>query len=341
MIPKLKYPIIQAPMAGGFTTVDLVTAVSNTGALGSLGAAFTMPDELRKNIQEIKSKTKNPYNINLVTCPAPQVENVEEYWSYVTSFDKPFSFEKGAIEAFPYYNFQKQIEVALEEKVPVLSFTFDTLAKEFVVELQKNKSCVVGTATHIDEVLVLQELGVDMIVCQGKEAGGARATFIGDPQNALIPTFEFINKAAKVTKIPLVAAGGIMTKDDIEKALRAGASFVQMGTAFLTCKEAGTPPLHKKALLECKDRKAVLTKAFSGRWARAIENTFIKKMQSFEKNVPEYPIPFFLLGPMRKEATERGDLEYLPNWAGENFAKCKDQSAKDLIESLVSEKLLI
>lgn len=340
MLPKLKYPIIQAPMAGGFTTVDLVTAVSNAGGLGSLGAAFTMPNDLRKAIQEIKSKTQNPFNINLFTSAPPKVEKIQEYWAHVASLKKPFAFAQGALAEVPYYQYQKQIEVVLQEKVPVLSFTFDTLAKEYVDALKKNKTCVIGTATHIDEVLVLTELGVDAIVCQGKEAGGHRSTFIGNPKNALIPTMDLIQQAKRVTKIPLIAAGGIMTREDIEHALAAGATLVQMGTAFLTCKEAGTPPLHRKALLEYKQRRAVLTLAFSGRWARAIENSFIKEMAPFEKDVPAFPLPIFLLAEMRKEATNRGDFEYLPFWAGECFSKCVELSVNDLIKSLTAEKVV-
>ena len=123
-----------------------------------------------------------------------------------------------------------------------------------------------------------------------------------------------------------------MRKQDVHQALNEGAKAVQMGTAFLTCKEAGTRPLHRKALLEWHDRKAVLTTVFSGKLARGIENRFIREMASFEKDVPPFPLPIFLLAPMRKVAIERGDMEFLSLWAGERFALCQSMGAKELIE---------
>jgi nitronate monooxygenase len=336
MLRKLKYPIIQAPMAGGFTPVELVVAVSNAGALGSFGAAFTSSEDLRKIIREIRSKTSAPFNINLFTCEPPHKPfHIEPFCNHLKPFQDEHPFEIGPINEAPYYHYPKQIEVLMEEKIPVFSFTFGLPDKYLIRELQKQNTYVMGVATHLEEVHSLAELGVDAIICQGKEAGGHRGTFIGDVNKALIPTYEFIREACKAIKLPIIAAGGIMEKKDVRQAMKEGAMAVQMGTAFLTCNEAGTPPLHKKALLECHDRKAVLTVAFSGRSARGIENRFITEMAPFEKDVPPFPIPIFLLAPMRKAATERGDIELLSLWAGERFSLCKKLPAKELIQSLI------
>lgn len=336
MLDQLKYPVIQAPMAGGFNTIDLVAAVSNAGAIGSLGAAFTSPDDLRKAIRDIKAKTTKPFNINLFTCAGPKPPyEIENFCNHLKPFQKEHPFEISPISTAPYYDYSQQIQVMLEEKVPIFSFTFGLPDKEMVRALQKQKTFVMGVATNIDEVHALADFGVDAVICQGKEAGGHRGTFIGDIKKSLVPVYDFVREAHKAVKLPIVAAGGIMTKEDVLKAKKEGAVAVQMGTAFLTCNEAGTPPLHKKALLECGDRKAVLTVAFSGRLARGIENRFIREMAPFEKDVPAFPIPIFILTAMRKAATDRGDIEFLSLWAGERFAQCKAQSAKALLESLV------
>ncbi len=336
MLQELKYPIIQAPMAGKFAPVELVIAVSNAGALGSFGAAFTPPEELRKTIREIKAKTSAPFNINLFTSKPPgQPFNTKRFCDRLKPFQDEHPFEIGPINEAPYYHYEKQIEVMLEEKIPAFSFTLGLPDKHLILELQKQKTYVMGVATHLEEVDALVELGVDAVICQGKEAGGHRGTFIGDINKALIPTYEFVRRACKATKLPIIAAGGLMTKEDVRRALKEGAAAVQMGTAFLTCNEAGTPPLHKKALLELHDRKTVLTAAFSGKQARGIENRFIREMAPFEKDFPPFPTPIFLLAPMRKAAIEREDIEFLPLWAGERFALCKTLPAKELIESLI------
>jgi nitronate monooxygenase len=333
MLLGLKYPVIQAPMGRGFTPSSLVIAVSNLGALGSFGGAFTPAEDLRKSIREIRAKTQGPFNINLFTehfkkGPFETAHFAREVKRSASSL----SCELGNVPHVPSY--EEQLQVVLEEKVPVFSFTFGMPQREWVRDLKKHKTFVIGSATHLEEVRALEDLGVDAIVCQGKEAGGHRGTFLGNPQDALVPTFTFLKEAKRITRLPLISAGGIMDRSDVQKALKEGAAAVQMGTAFLTCAESGTPQLHRKALLEWRDRKAVLTSAFSGKLARAIENQFIRDMAPFAKDVPPFPATVFLLDPMKKAAAETNNGEFLPLWAGEHFARCKKLSVKELIESL-------
>ena len=173
MLERLKYPIIQAPMAGGFTPIELVTAVCNAGAMGSFAAAFVAPEDLRKAIRGIKEKTSSPFSINLFTCKAPTAPfHTESFCKHLERYQKENPFEIGKIIDAPYYNYPKQIEVLLQEKVPVFSFTLGLPDRHLVAELQKQKTYCLGVATHLEEIYALEELGVDAIVCQGKEAGG-------------------------------------------------------------------------------------------------------------------------------------------------------------------------
>src|SRR5690554_6400998 len=71
---QIKYPIIQAPMAGGVTTTELVTAVSLHGGLGMIGAGYMSPEQLLEQIQEVKEKTAT-FGVNLFV---PQAVNVDE-----------------------------------------------------------------------------------------------------------------------------------------------------------------------------------------------------------------------------------------------------------------------
>ncbi len=329
-------PLVQAPMAG-VTTPELVVAVCKAGGVGSLGAAMMQPDDLRKNIRQIKEKTRRPFNVNLFSYTTPhEVVSFENYLKKLKSYESQVGFN-ATLEIQPPPSFQKQIEVLLQEEVPIFSFTFGIPPVSVIRDFHRKNAIVIGTATHLKEAQALQEIGVDFIVCQGKEAGGHRGTFLGHLNEGLIPTLEFVKMVKESIKKPLIASGGIMNGKDILHAFKAGAAAVQMGTAFLTCAESGALPPYKKALLEWKDRETVLTRAFTGRWARAISNRFTQEMEPLEQETPAFPIAQSLSAPMRKAAAATENAEFMSLWAGENFRECESFTAQELIARLTLE----
>jgi nitronate monooxygenase len=121
----------------------------------------------------------------------------------------------------------------------------------------------------------------------------------------------------------------------IKNALAKGAQAVQMGTAFLCCDESGTPPSYRHYLLHKQDRPTTLTKAFSGRLARGLENTFTRTMQ--EQTTLPFPIQNTLTGPLRQWAVAQHDAEYQSLWAGTAYAQIRSMSTKDLMQQLRNE----
>ncbi|HSX25692.1 MAG TPA: nitronate monooxygenase [Chlamydiales bacterium] len=329
-------PLIQAPMAG-VTSPELVAAVSKTGAVGSLGAAMMEPEEIRKAIRQIRELTRRPFNVNLFFYSLPhQVVPFESFLKQLKHYEKEVGFS-ASMELKPPPSFDKQVAVLLEERVPIFSFTFGIPPVSVIRDFHRHQAIVIGTATHPKEALALQEMGVDFIVCQGKEAGGHRGTFLGSAMESLSPTFELLQETKESIKRPLIAAGGIMDGKSIRKAFEMGAEAVQMGTAFLTCHESGAHPVYKKALLEWKNRKTELTRAFTGRLARAIENRFMLDMAPLEKEIPPYPIAQSLTAPMRKAAAAIENGEFMALYAGEHFSSCQSLSAQELIARLTLE----
>lgn len=328
-------PLIQAPMAGGITTPELVAAVSNTGAIGSLAGSPFEPDELRAEIRQIRHLTRRPFNVNLfVPSPAHQAIPIA-YLEKLKEFEREVGFAMTMeIESSP--SFEKQAEILLEEEVPIFSFTFGIPPLAILKEFHRKRIVLLGTATHAAEILALQDAGVDFIVCQGKEAGGHRGTFIGSLHEGLVPTMELIQKGKEISKKPLIAAGGLMTGKQIHEALQAGACAAQLGTAFLCCTESGADPSYKKALHQWKSRNTALTKAFSGKWTRCIDNRFVQQMASLEE-VPPYPIAQSLTKPLREAAAAAGNSEFLALYAGEGFPHCQSFTAQELIARLTLE----
>jgi nitronate monooxygenase len=327
----LEIPIIQAPMAGGITTPQLIATVSNTGALGSLGAGYMPPEEIRKAIREIKALTQRPFSVNLfipekTVIPSdlsPINELLSVFWSELS--DVPF-------EAAPFLppSFDEQIEVILEERVPVFSCTFGIPFPSLIKRFKRQGTQVHATATTPEEAKQLEEAGVDAIVCQGFEAGGHRGNF--SPEDPLYSLAVLLTLTARKVNTPLIAAGGIMNGPSAMAALSLGASAVQIGTAFLTTTESGAHPAYKEALLKHPSLPTTLTKAFTGRSARAIVNKFIQRFEKQE--LPPYPVQHYLTRSLRILAAQkqRSDLMFL--LAGQGYPLCRTTSAAMLIQSI-------
>lgn len=336
----IRYPIIQAGMAGGITTPELVAAVSKAGGLGTLGAGYLNPEQTRENIRQIKQLTDKPFAVNLFTPETPEVVTAEvaraNEWllPFREELDIP---EAPEIKEIQTAAFEQQIQIIIEEQVPVCSFTFGIPAKAVLQELKEKNIILMGTATTVAEAKANKDSGMDMVVMQGSEAGGHRGTFLGSFEDAMIGTMALIPQTADQVDIPLIAAGGISDGRGVLASFVLGAQGAQLGTAFLTSIESGASEQHKQAILTSKEDQLTITAAFSGKPARGIQNDFITKMKQYEKYLPPYPIQNSLTRPIRSEAGKQNRAEWMSMWCGQNPQSCKTQSAGELIASIVSQ----
>lgn len=337
---KIKYPIIQAGMAGGITTPELVAAVSNAGGLGSLGAGYMTPEQLRSSILEIKQLTNKPFAVNLFIPENPNVsdEEVERANEWLRPFREQLHIsEIPQVKKTNESTFEKQIAIIIEEQVPVCSFTFGIPPKEIVKQLKRRKIVVIGTATTVKEAISNEENGMDMVVVQGSEAGGHRGTFTGTFEDAMIGTMALVPQVVDHVDIPVIAAGGIMDGRGVLAALVLGAKAVQMGTAFVTSLESGATKIAKEAILSSDEDQTVVTSTFSGKPARGIKNDFIMKMKKYEKELPKYPIQNTLTKQIRSEAAKQNRCEWMSLWCGQNLRSTKHQSATETISNILSQ----
>jgi len=334
-----RYPIIQAPMAGGATTPELVAAVSNAGGLGSLAGVLLPPDQLAEEIRRIRARTTRPFNVNLFVLKPVQAtpEDLRAAMELLEPIRAELGLEQANVPSKFSEDFAAQLEVLMEEKPPVVSFHFDVVSAQVVERLQQAGCKVIGTATNVAEAIAWEQVGADYVCAQGAEAGGHRGTFIGPFEHAMTGTLALLPQVVDAVKIPVIAAGGIMDGRGIAAALLLGAVAVQMGTAFLTCPESGIHPLYKQALLQTKGDPTVVTRSFSGRPARGLRNTFIERMQPYEAQVPPYPIQNALTAEIRQAAAKAGRIEYMSLWAGQAASLCRSLPAAELIKTLVEE----
>ncbi|ANB11131.1 hypothetical protein AWJ20_3930 [Sugiyamaella lignohabitans] len=333
---KLRIPVIQAPMAG-VSSSSMVVAASKAGILGSLGGGMMQPEVLRKEIEAIRNQTDRPFNINLFVIDnyeqgfdvrTKDIQWLKDYYKQEgVEFNLPKSFAP---------KFQDQFETLLELAPPVASFAFGILSAEQVDACHERGIRVIGTATSGEEAVAWEKVGADAICAQGTEAGGHRGNFINldDPGLGL---FALIPEIKRQVKIPVIAAGGIMSGQGIVASRLLGADVAQLGTYFLASTEAGIPSGYLKSLAGQKSgSNTSLTKGFSGRYARGIVNKFMNT--SKEHSIYPYPIQNALTQPLRKATLAKGDAESYSLWSGQGLYQVKEgESISDLVDSLERE----
>jgi nitronate monooxygenase len=339
---KISYPIIQAPMAGGVTTTALVAAVSNAGGLGMLGSGYMEPNLIRKQIRAVKEMTDKPFGINLFVPTKYSMDKARLQTAQTLLQPMRGQFNVDVPKSLPNYEqdlgtFHEQINILIEEKVPICSFTFGIPSSETMTKLKEQGIIVIGTATTVREAIINERTGMNAVVVQGTEAGGHRGTFLGDVQQSLIGLMSLVPQVADRIRIPVIAAGGIMDGRGIMAARCLGALGVQLGTAFLVCQESGANSVHKDAIIKSNEEQVVLTKAFSGKMARGIQNYFIEKMNTDEKSLPEYPLQNELTKGIRKASAAAGNPEFMSLWAGQSPRLATKQTALELINKLLKE----
>ena len=334
-----KFPIVQGPMAGGSCTPELIAAVSNAGGLGSLPASLLSPDAMRDQTAKIRQLTDRPFLINLfvLKTPQPNREEIDRAAELMRPIWESLGWTELPVPSQWCQDFEAQFDTLIELKPAAASFTFDILTATQVERLHDAGIFVIGTVTTVEEAEAWEEVGADAVVASGIEAGGHRGTFIGRQEDATLQARVLWPKVARAVEIPVIAAGGIMTGVDINEALAAGALAVQMGTAFLVCDESGISAEYKFRLINAGDTPTRLTRAFSGRYARGLENSFMKQLEDVEKQLPAYPVQNALTTPIRAAATAKGNTELMSLWAGAEVRRARAMPTAKLMQTLVAE----
>ncbi len=338
----LQYPIIQGPL-GGLSSQRLTASVSNYGGLGSFGAHGLKPEAIRKVIHEIKALTTKPFAMNLwvsMEDDGALTSTEEAFHRSLAPLAKHIESVGGAKPTYRPYEpirFEDQVQVLLDEGIPVFSFICGIPSKQILDEFRRKGTVLIGTATTVDEAIALEQVGVDVIAASGFEAGGHRGSFLHPPEDSLTGTMALVPQVVDAVKLPVVAAGGIGDARGIVAAFALGAEGVQMGTAFLACEESGANTLHRKALLSGQAQQTALTRGFTGRLARGIKNRLLDELNQKDIEILPYPLQRALVRHLSIPAEKAGRPELLPLWAGQsaNLSRCTDVRA--LLDTLVKE----
>src|ERR1700678_2311875 len=338
----LQYPIIQGPL-GGLSSQRLTAAVSNYGGLGSFGAHGLKPEAIRHVIREIKALTTKPFAMNLwvsMEDDGALTSTEEAFHRSLAPLAKHIESDGGAKPTYRPYEpirFEDQVQVLLDEGIPVFSLIYGIPSKLILDEFRRRGIVLIETATTVDEAIALEQAGVDVIAASGFEAGGHRGSFLHPSEDSLTGTMALVPQVVDAVRLPVVAAGGIGDARGVVAAFALGAEGVQIGTAFLACEESGANPLHRKALLSGQAKQTALTRGFTGRLGRGIKNRLLDDLNQKDTEILPYPLQRALVRHVSIPAAQAGRPELLPLWAGQsaNLSRCTDVRA--LLDTLVKE----
>ncbi|HUU73605.1 MAG TPA: nitronate monooxygenase [Burkholderiales bacterium] len=336
---RIEHPIIQAPMAGA-TNALIVAAVSNAGGLGSFGAAGAPPPKLRETIEAIRERTDRPFNVNLFSAHTEEFDRDARPGArlaqQLAAYHAEFNLGAVPVPGPMFGPFEEQLDVLVSLKVPVISFHFGADAGA-VEKAHASGAKVLCSATTVEEAKLLEQAGVDVVIAQGGEAGGHRGTFSVDYERALIGTMALVPQIVDAVKVPVIAAGGVMDARGLVACFALGASAVQMGTAFLGCPEMSVLEAWRTSLKNAAAEDTLVTKAVSGRPARAIRNRYIEEVEGLQETLLPYPAQYSVSRDLRKSAAERNDSGFMSMWAGQGVGLMRDQPVDVLMRELIDD----
>ena len=337
LLVDLDSPVVGAPMAGGVSTPALVAAVSEAGGLGMLPAGYRTPEQLAADIVDTQELTDRPFGVNLFVphrLDRAALENaVDAYREALLPAAERLGVEPGHVSWGDTDHWADKVALVEALAPAVVSCTFGVPERE-VVDRWHAAGCEVHvTVTSAAEAIAAETGGADVLILQGREAGGHRGTHDPRAEPEPIDHLGLLGVVAPTTGLPLVAAGGVTTAGDLQRAREAGATAVQIGTALLLTPESGASPTYRAALRDPGLTERVVTRAFSGRPAGAVRNRFVEEYDAIAP--PAFPAVDQVSRPLRAAAARSGDVHGIHVWAGTGWRASQERPAAEVVRTLL------
>jgi nitronate monooxygenase len=338
----LQYPIIQAPMAG-VSTPRMAAAVSNAGGLGSVGLGASNAAQAHQTLEELRSLTDRSWNAN-VFCHLPAQRDAEREAAWLRHL-QPL-FDDAGIAAPPslseiYKSFNEDEDMfrtLLELRPTAISFHFGLPSSERLAAFHEAGIFTMATATNLREAMAIERAGINAIVAQGIEAGGHRGMFDPEETDECLSTSVLVRLLVKKTRLPVIAAGGIMDGAGIKAALDLGAVAAQLGTAFILSPESSASAAYRANMKSERAEVTRMTAAISGRPARGIVNRIIAHGEAPGAPRPAaYPVAYDAAKQLHAAAAKTDNHEFAPHWAGQGAALARELPAAELLRQLAAE----
>ena len=315
----------------------LAIAVAQAGGLGSLPCALLGPAQLEAALQTFATLPQ-PINLNFFchTMAEPDAR-VGQRWRDALA---PYFHRDGIVPPpMSTAGARRPLDAAtvdlLEAYRPrVVSFHFGLPDAALLARIKGWGATVLSSATTVEEGRWLQARGVDAVIAQGTDAGGHRGHFLSADLALQTGARALVGMLAKTLTVPVIAAGGVGDRADVQALFEAGASAVQAGTAYLLCPEATTSAVHRTALQQ-QDRAGAITNLFSGRSARGLVNRLMRELGPLSDLAPAFPWASQALAPLRAAAEARGRDDFSPLWSGSRPGTLSGRTAAQVTRGLM------
>ncbi|HEV7626305.1 MAG TPA: nitronate monooxygenase, partial [Streptomyces sp.] len=294
-----------------------------------------------EDIKQLRGLTQRPFGVNLFM---PQPDNADSgalaaYRAQLSGEATWYETQLGDTDHATDDAYEAKLAILFDDPVPVVSFTFGCPSRGVLERFRKRRTYTVVTVTSVAEAQVAEWSGADAVCAQGIEAGGHQSTHRDDPQadgtGSGLGLLSLVTQVREAVGLPVIAAGGVMRGKQIAAVLAAGASAAQLGTAFLVCPESGASQVHKQAMSNPLFNRTELTRAFTGRPARALVNRFLREHGRYAPAA--YPQVHHLTAGVRKAADKVQDPQGIALWAGQGHKLVRDLPAGQLMDVLITE----
>jgi len=339
----------------GVSTPQMAAAVSNAGALGSIGIGASTVAQAQEMIAQTRSLTDQPFNVNVFCHRTAVADEVREaaWLNYLKPYFEEFGASPPARINEPYKSFlddPEMLKMLLSQRPTAVSFHFGLPPSDWIKSMQDAGIFTIASATSAAEAQLIEDAGIEAVIAQGLEAGGHRGVFIPERENEneRLETFALVKELVAACKIPVIAAGGIMNGKAIADALQLGAAAAQLGTAFILCPESAANQAYRTNLKSVRSKSTAITSVISGRPARGLVNRMYtdidqNKMENEighnKPPLPDYPIAYDAGKALAAAAAARDNHDFAVQWAGTNAVLARELPAAELIAILVQELL--
>lgn len=330
---NIDHPVVQAPMAGGITTSGFVADVSNFGMLGSMASGYLSLEQVDSFIGHVQAQTTAPFSVNIFV-------DYDDYGQ--DSFAKPqeiIQIETGlgleedhSFTIPPPPSMRDLVTLLIDRKVPVVSTTFGLLKDDDVAALKQAGIVLMTTVNAVDEIdIAIQTQDSDILIFQNAHAGGHKGGFSNGGHSDVTV---FSAAMRRHPDKPFIMAGGIVTRDQIEQALKMGFAGVQIGTGFLATKQSAASQAYKQSIIDATDQDdTMFTTSITGKSARGLKNTLAQLALIHNMGFPHL---HYATASLRKYAKAIDNLEYQSLWAGTGVTSINGiPDLHDYMQSLV------
>lgn len=336
-----RYPIVQAPMLG-VTTPEMVAAATRADCIGSLALGDLDAEQCIGAIRATRKLTGKQFVVNIFANDIPAITpELRKHYAAARETVEDLARSAGLevsipdIDAIRLPGYHERVEAVISENCTALSFTFGNLDNTAIERLKGRGIVLIGTCTSVDEAVVLEKSGIDIICVQGIEAGGHRGSFLPG-EVPLIGGFSLLPQVYERVRVPLIYAGGICNARTLLAARTLGAEAFQVGSMLLRSEESSLRSFEKQRLEEINAKDIVLTRSFTGRFARGLKNRFMEALDQSGRILP-YPYQNKLTAGLRKMAKQLELPDFVSIWVGQSPGKISNRSTTHILEQLVAD----